>query len=322
MSGDLTWRILKAMHTLYVKKKILVGNKSDSQIKHLLSRKLIGYQHGNSNYFVPLAGYDEYYEKNFLHDFQQYEDFLLSVDPETDGRKTCTVRDIQTLMLIADHLEEVKKSLTTRRTFSSEVFKYGGSKYLENHHGLDKMVLKILNIENFPSEDLKVLQWRFVVDCLNPELVVLCENLDFLKTPNIARQHNIELWYVGGNNISNIHHINSEKLSKPLYYSCDWDYDGLRIYCRIKDILKVKGKDVVLLYPSNFQNRLSIDSPNHNSKWNQSVPFSGLDISYFTAKEIDLINQLIRKNQWIEEESNDLLKMLSSVCDKSEFSIY
>lgn len=311
MKSDLTWRVLKAMNTLYIQKKIPAGNKSDSQIKHLLSRKLIGHQHGNSNYFVPLDGYKDYYEKNFLQDFQQYEDFLLSIDPEADGRKTCTVRDIQTLMLIADQREEARKSLTTRRTFSGEVFKYGGSKYLENRPGLDKMVLKILNIENFPSEDPKVLQWRFVVDCLNPELVVLCENLDFLKTPNVARQHNIELWYVGGNNTSNIHHISPEKLNKPLYYSCDWDYDGLKIYCRIKDILKSKGKEVILLYPSNIQNRLPVDSPHHNSKWNHSIAFSGLAPSYFTTKEIDLVNQLIKKNQWIEEESNNLLEMLS-----------
>jgi hypothetical protein len=310
MSSDLTWRVLKAMNTLYIRKKIPAGNKSDSQIKHLLSRKLIGYQHGNSNYFIVLDGYMNYYDRNFLHDFQQYEDFLLSIDPDADGRKTFTVRDIQTLMFIADQRAEAKKMLTTRRTFSGEVFKYGGSKYLENRPGLDKMVLKILEIEDFPSEDPKEFQWRFVVDCLRPELIVLCENLDFLKTPKITRQHNIELWYVGGNNTSNIHHISPEKLNKPLYYSCDWDYDGLKIYCRIKDILKSKEKDVILLYPSNLQNRLPVDSPHHNSKWNHSLVFSGINPSYFTANEIDLVNQLIKKNQWIEEESNNLLEML------------
>jgi hypothetical protein len=200
--------------------------------------------------------------------------------------------------------------LTTRRTFSSEIFKYGGSKYLENRPGLDKMVCKILQIEDFPSEDPKTLQWRFVIDCLNPESIVLCENLDFLKTPHIARQYNIELWYVGGNNTANIHHISADKLGKPLYYSCDWDYDGLKIYCRIKDILQSKSKNITLLYPSNLQNRLPVDSPHHNSKWNHSLPLAGLSSNYFTAKEIDLICQLINKNQWIEEESNSLLEML------------
>jgi hypothetical protein len=310
MNNDLTWQILKAMNTLYVKEKIPSGNAKDSQIKHLISRKLIGYQYGNSNYFVSLDGYKKYYEKYFLQDFQSYECFLHSIDPEADGRKTYTVKDIQTLMFIVEQCDELKKSLTTRRTFSGKIFKYGGSKYLENRPGLDKLVCKLLEIKDFSSEDPKVLQWRFIVDCLNPESIVLCENLDFLKTPTIARQHKIELWYVGGNNTANIQHIGEEKLSKPLYYSCDWDYDGLKIYCRIKDILQQKSKNITLLYPSNIQNRLPVDSPHHNSKWIHSSEFSGLDQSYFTAKEIDLICQLINKNQWIEEESNNLLEML------------
>ena len=64
---------------------------------------------------------------------------------------------------------------------------------------------------------------------------LLCENLNFLKTPRIARDNHIELWYVGGNNISNIDYIPDHKLTLPLYYSCDWDYDGLKIYERLQD---------------------------------------------------------------------------------------
>tara|TARA_R110002050_G_scaffold184053_1_gene317488 strand:+ start:6202 stop:7158 length:957 start_codon:yes stop_codon:yes gene_type:complete len=310
MSNDLAWRVLKAMNTLYIKGKIPSGKTMDSQIKYLISRKLIGYQHGNSNYLVSFDGYKEYYEKNFLQDFQHYEGFLQSIDPEVNGRKTCTVRDIYTLMFIVEQQDELVKKLTTRRTFSGQIFKYGGSKYLENRPGLDKMVCRILNIEDFPSEDPKDLQWRFVVDCLNPESIVLCENLDFLKTPKIARHHNIELWYVGGNNTSNVQHISTEKLKKPIFYSCDWDYDGLKIYCRLKDIFRSKSKDIRLLFPSNLQNLLPVDSPHHKSKWNHSMDFSSLDRAYFQKNEIELIMQLIQKNQWIEEESNDLLEML------------
>jgi hypothetical protein len=309
MKNDLTWQILKAMNTLYIKGKIPSTNAKDSMIKHLIGRKLIGYQYGNCNYFVSCDAYKTYYEKNFLQDFQQYENFLHSIGLEADGRKICTVKDIKTLMFIADQRDELRKSLTTCRTFSSEIFKYGGSKYLENHPGLDKMVRKILGIENFPSEDPKTHQWRFVIDCVNPDVIVLCENLDFLKTPDIARKNNIELWYVGGNNTANIHHISVEKLGKPLFYSCDWDYDGLKIYCRIKDILKSKSRNITLLYPSSLK-RLPVNSPYHNSRWKLSSEFSELDKTCFTSKEINLINQLINKNEWIEEEANDLLEML------------
>ena len=40
------------------------------------------------------------------------------------------------------------------------------------------------------------------------------------------------------------------------------------------------------------------------------MDFSSLDRAYFQKNEIELIMQLIQKNQWIEEESNDLLEML------------
>jgi hypothetical protein len=311
MNKELTWRILKAMNTLYEDGKINSTIVKDSQFKNLKRRKLIDYQHGNSSYLVKTDVYDVYFQKNFLKDFLEYETFLLGIEPEADGRKTYTVEDLKTLMLISNNKDNIKKSLTTRRTFSSELFEYGGSKYLETHQSLDRIVRNILEIVDFPSEDPKVLQWRFVVDCPNPELVVLCENLDFLKTPNIARQRNIELWYVGGNNTSNIHNISAEKLDKPLYYSCDWDYHGLKIYCRIKDLLILKNKTIELLFPSNLQHPLPIDSPNHKSKWNHSSDFSGIDKTYFMEKEIDLISQLIKKDQWIEEESNNLLDMIS-----------
>lgn len=310
MKEELTWRALKAMNTLYAKGKIPLGKSIDSQIRYLCGRRLIEKQHGNSNYLVITDKYKSYYEKKYLDLFKEYELFLQSIDPKADGRKVCTIKDIQTLIFISEQREELKKTLTTRRTFSGTIFKYGGSKYLENRTSLDKMVREILGIEGFPAEDPKVLQWRFVVDCIDPAMVVLCENLDFLKMPNIVRRHNIELWYVGGNNTSNIQYISSEKLSKPLYYSCDWDCDGLKIYCRVKDILKQKSKEIKLLYPSNLNNPLPVDSPHHNSKWNQSYDFSALDQSYFTNKEIMLIQQLIEKDQWIEEESNDLVNMI------------
>jgi len=76
--------------------------------------------------------------------------------------------------------------------------------------------------------------------------------------------------------------------------------------------LMQKNKNIEILFPSNLQHTLPVDSPNHNSQWNHSSDFSGFDKTYFTEKEIELISQLIRKNQWIEEESNNLLDMLSS----------
>ncbi|MFX7586113.1 hypothetical protein ABTK07_19425, partial [Acinetobacter baumannii] len=83
----------------------------------------------------------------------------------------------------------------------------------------------------------------------DPTVLVLCENLAHLKNGWKAREHNIELWYVGGNNIGIIDHIGAEKLTRPIYYSCDWDFHGLSIYSRIKQKMKVKGIDINVLLP-------------------------------------------------------------------------
>ena len=310
MNKDLTWRVLKALDSLYNTGKISSIIASNSYIKYLIEKKIIKYLFGNTNYLVPSNGFHSYYMNNLLPDFIQYEEFFKNNGIESSGRKTYTIEDIKTLIFIVNNKEELKKSLTTRRTFSSQIFKYGGSKYLEKHPGLNNIVLQLLGVKDFPAEDPITLQWRFVVDCPNPDMLILCENLDFLKMPQTARQHNIELWYVGGNNTKNVQYISSEKLLKPLYYSCDWDYHGLRIYCRLKDIFKEKSKNLNLLFPSNIRYRLPVNSPNHGSLWNSSLDFSGFNKSYFNSKEIELISQLIEKNQWIEEESNDLVQML------------
>lgn len=152
-----------------------------------------------------------------------------------------------------------------------------------------------------------------MVDCLNPKAVVLCENIAHLKNPWKAREHNIELWYVGGNNIGITDYISPEKLSKPLYYSCDWDYHGLSIYSRIKDKLRVKFFDIGLLLPDTYETALPVNSPHHKSKWNFNKKLSGLNTADFSEDAIKLIEKLVKENKWIEEESMDLVKLINVI---------
>ena len=237
---------------------------------------------------------------------------MLEQNLESDARRRYTEYDIKILMFIARQKEELAQNLSTIRTFSGELFKGQGSKYLENKPGLKDAVCKILGIADFPEKDPKNLQWRFVVDCLDPEVVVLCENIAHLKNPWKTREHNIELWYVGGNNIGIIDYISPEKLSKPLFYSCDWDHDGLAIYSRIKEKLHLKSFDIELLFPYNQENTLPVNSPHHKSKWKFNKILSGLKTGHFSNKSLQLIEKLIRENKWIEEESQDLIAALAT----------
>ncbi|ODS77059.1 MAG: hypothetical protein ABS46_18555 [Cytophagaceae bacterium SCN 52-12] len=309
----LTWRHLKALHQLYIDKRTEAKITDNAYIKNVLigQKKLIKYKSGNVKILEANTGFTAFYEQHFGTDYLRYETFLREQNLETDARRRYTEDDIQTLMFIAGQKEELVQNLSTIRTFSSEIFKGQGSKYLENKQGLKDAVCKILGIADFPEKDPKNLQWRFVVDCLNPRAVVLCENIAHLKNPWKAREQNIELWYVGGNNIGIIDYISPEKLSKPLYYSCDWDYHGLSIYSRIKEKLRLKSFDIGLLLPDTYETALPVNSPYHKSEWNFNEELSGLNRTHFSKEALQLINKLINENKWIEEESLDLITVMT-----------
>lgn len=307
---QLTWRILKALNTLYEKGKTPSTIISDGFVNYLMhTRKLVRLKLSNAKQLEPCPGFKEFYEKNLQADFRNAGQFLIQTGLEHDARRSYTLNDIHTLQFIAANKAGLQQSLTTLRTFSSKVFTYGGSKYLETHQSLLNAVYRLLEIDQFPAEDPKVLQWRFVVDCPDARLVVLCENLNFLKTPCIARENHIELWYVGGNNISNTDYIPAHKLTLPLYYSCDWDYDGLKIYERLQARFAEKQKSITLLHPTPIL-RKPINSPEHNSRWKHAQPFSGLNAALYNPENTALIQELIHRNEWVEEETTDLIEMV------------
>lgn len=307
----LTWRHLKALHQLYVSKRTDAKVTDNAYIRNVLigQKKFIKYKSGNMKVLEATVGFVTFYQKHFEMDYLRYENFLLKQNLENDARRRYTEDDIQTLMFIAEQRDELIKKLSTIRTFSSEIFKGQGSKYLENKIGLKDAVCKILGIVDFPEKDPKNLQWRFVIDCQDPTTIILCENIAHLKNPWKARENNIELWYVGGNNINIIDYIDSNKLTKKLYYSCDWDYHGLSIYSRIKEKLNKKACEIVLLIPYDLSFALPTDSPHHHSKWVEDKKLSGLNIIDFTPDALSIISKLIIEDKWIEEESLDLIEL-------------
>lgn len=306
---QLTWRHLKALDELYRLGYSGARIIDNPYIKSVLfdQKKILRHKSGNLKVLEATDSFKQFYEQNFKRDFAIYERFLISEGLEHDARRRYSEDDIQTLIFISEQRDELAKQLTTIRTFSSTVFKSQGSKYLENKPGLKAAVCRLLGVKDFPQGDPKILQWRCVVDCLSPKAVVLCENMASLKGSWKARERRIELWYVGGNNIGIIDHIGEEKLNKPLYYACDWDYDGLAIYSRVTAKLKQKNFAIKLLMPSELDRAMSTRSPHHASFWKVNVPLSGLNAEIFSIEEKALIEKLIFADQWIEEESQDYL---------------
>ncbi|EKT3958131.1 hypothetical protein NTJ28_002132, partial [Flavobacterium psychrophilum] len=114
---------------------------------------------------------------------------------------------------------------------------------------------------------------------------------------------------VGGNNTKPLESISQDKLKLPIYYFCDWDYNGLLIYSNVKQIFRSKGIEVKIIQPQTQEIAIEVGVKHHKSKWNDNE-FSNLNRNDFSIQEIGFINQLISENKWIEEESLDLIKLL------------
>lgn len=308
-SKEFTWPVLKAMNDLYEKKKTTAKIQQVDYIRYLMTQTdLFAQKKGNSNVLVAGDGYEEYYEDNFKSAYQYYYNFLNQVGIRPDGGKKFTEEDIRTLMVIYESRNELRGKLTNIEDFSAKVFDYAGSKYLKSRASVRNAVLKILEINEFPQTS-KDLQYRLVVDYPNPKAIVLCENKSFLKQPWNAKELEIKLWHVGGNNITIIDDIDERELIYPMYYSCDWDFHGLRIYQRIKTKLKSKGAEIKILIPPPPHQYLPSDSFMHKSRWDFTSVFSRLDSEFFNVQEQQLIEKLIKEDLWIEEETNVLKDM-------------
>jgi len=311
MNKNITWKELKALDDIYRFKKSRALIQSHPYIKYLIYEKgILDLKPDNIKVIISTDRFEEFYEKEFKKSYEEAKRFLVKNDIKPTANKGFTIEEIKTLMFIAENKEELRNNPTTIEDFSNEFFDI--SKHLKNRKSVKDAVFKILNIERF-SLDEKENQWRLVIDNKNPLAVIMCENKSYLKQPWITKITQTKLWYVGGNNIAIIDDIDESDLSKPIYYSCDWDLAGLQIFLRIKDKLKKRNKNIQLLFPNAPHKRVSTYISYHDSHWDLTKKISGLPLASFSKKELGLIKTLIDKEEWIEEESFDIIKMIKDV---------
>ena len=305
------WKHLKGLNQLYTlgQTKLKITNNDYINQVVLKQKKLIKYKIGNHSIIEATTRFNDYYKEEFLETYQYYINFFEKTGLENDAKKSFNDEDLKALMFVYYNKEELKKNITTEKKMSALIYDSQNSKYLSNKLSVRNAVLKILEVDEFPAKDPKNNQWRFVVDCLNPKVIVLCENLDCLKVPTEFKNNNIELWYVGGNNTKPLRDISQEKLKLPIHYFCDWDYNGLKIYSDVKNIFESKGVSVNLINPLNEDIAIQVNVKHHKSRW-KDTEFSNLIKSDFSNLQIELINELIKDDKWIEEESMNLIEIL------------
>ncbi|MDR5591658.1 hypothetical protein [Christiangramia sp. SM2212] len=307
----MNWTVLKSLNEIYLsgKTKNKASLKKDAEIEHLLNTRELISLGKNVN---KGRGFDDYYEKHHLQDFKDYFTFLEEnelIKPQLRFAEEDIkiLMDIKTRMDSGELLEiraqmiEYEESI---RGVSSMFFK--NEKYLLGKNALIDAVKYVLNISELADD--KDQQYIYALKCNKPKCIVLCENLDFLKRPTRPRKYNIELWYAGGRNISKL--IFSETRDLPIYYSCDWDYDGLDIFQDVKEIFP----QIKLLTP-NAQSKDIVKSE-HNSLWKtpqKASILSGLNFTDYSLNQQTIIKTLIEQNHWITEEDNDLIEMVETV---------
>ena len=302
----MNWIVLTSLHTIYQTGKVRVKKalEDDPHIQHLLTQT--HELHRYAGFYEKSHGFDQYYENNHKDNYNSYVAFL-ERNQLLNSQLRFKENDIRILMEIEmgmenGDLQELRKQIVaseeTVRGVSRMFFK--NEKYLLNSEALASAVKQLLNIKELADD--RDQQYRYVLDCDNPKLIVLCENIDFLKRPTMPRKHNIELWYAGGKNIAKLDYVDTRGL--PIYYSGDWDYDGLKIF----EAVKRKIPEIIMLLPNGSPK--SIKETEHNSLWQPHNELSGLHQGLFNEKEQQLISLLIQNNGWIMEESNDLLRMV------------
>jgi len=301
----MNWIELRALNNLYSNGEVKINDTlaKSGEINYLInSLRILDRTH---NKLFILEGFTEVYEKDYLEKYNRYETFLSDnelLKPQLRFEES----DIQILIGIKDNMdngnleplrEQIIKNEATVRIVSLMFFK--NEKYLLGKDSLINAVKLLLDIEELADD--KDLQYKYVLECNDPTCIVLCENIDFLKRPTLARANNIELWYAGGKNVTKLNYADTRGL--PIYYSCDWDFDGLFI---IYPLVKEKMPNIKLLTPNGIPK--DIVDTEHNSKWEN---IKDRNIEYLlTANQSDIMKKLIELNQWIIEESNDLVYMV------------
>lgn len=317
MNKQLTWRDIKALHQLYHGRQTSAQIREHPYIDHLFSYpdKCLNYvQKGTKKIIVPTAKFNaEYTKQGIEYLYLTYEEFLsenelLTIQSnysEFEIRALMTMKN--SILILGELKTKIEKGEESRKGVSNLFFK--SSKYIQKGSALERAVLKIIGVQEFPQNEN---QGFYHVPCLNPKFIIICENMYFL-TLTIARQNNVELWCAGGNNIKPFENIS--KIDYPIYYLCDWDYDGLKIYesiaSRIECIPK-KRSSLMLITPNGKRENIATTSDYHDSQWKSHVPLSGLNSDRYSDEQKELILSLIASNEWIEEESN----ILKDIIDK------
>jgi hypothetical protein len=261
---------------------------SDSLILHFIERKYLKTPKESHRRFYKSSSFEEPFTNKIFPAFRKYDLFIKKHQIE-NLENHYSVQEFDALILIEKNKEEILDADYSFQTILTQYF--GSSKHRKADGILSDAIKKILKVDSFPEES-KDQQFLSVLYPKNETCyIILCENLNRLKMP---RHDFIEFWYAGGKNIKQLQFIPKPKF--PIFYLCDWDYEGLNIYIEIKQKYLPTIKALI---PDNYVSLMEKqeDVKEHHSKWKNNNC-----LIHLNENESEIANILIETHCIIEEQ--------------------
>jgi hypothetical protein len=282
---DTPYKVVKYLAKLSSVKVLPIEFAKENYIRYLIDRKAIeekGKKLGTTKKF-----YDSCCEE-IIDTFNQCSSFMekFSFDYLENHY---SIGEIETLIKIETEREKIIESDIALTNILAIYF--GSSKYKTTNSNLAKAIKTILGIDIFP-EEIKDQQFTSI---LYPKektrFIILCENINRLI---IKRHQFIEFWYAGGKNIKQLEFIPAPQY--PIFYLCDWDFDGLNTYIEIKHKYL---PTLTVFIPTNTESLLIEQEKvkKHRSIWKNNNAFQ-----YLNDKEKIIAENLFNTKSIIEEQ--------------------
>lgn len=284
--SEMSYKVLKYLVKISDEKCLPKKYDNVAYMLHLFERNYLIKERPNK--ICKTTSFEELFTDEILPFFQKYDLFIKKFQIE-NLENHYSIQEFEALIKIENDKAEILSNEHSFQTILTNYF--GSSKHRKSDSILSEAIKKILEIETFPEES-KDQQFLSILYPKNEtRYIILCENKNRLIVP---RHNFIEFWYSGGKNTKQLQFIPKPKF--PIFYLCDWDFDGLNIYT---DIKRKYLPNIRAFIPDNFKSLMEKQETvkKHHSKWNNNKCFQ-----YLNDEEMKIASVLYETDNIIEEQ--------------------
>ena len=282
---DTPYKVVQYLAKLSNEQVLPSAYKDENYIRHLIERKAIQF---NGKQFSITKKFEENFSGEIDISFNQCSLFIAKYDLAY-LENHYTIEEIESLIKIETDRQQIIEQEIALQNILTMYF--GSSKHKTAQSNLSKAIKTILGIEFFP-EEIKDQQFTSILyPKKKTRCIILCENKNRLIT---KRHEFIEYWYAGGKNIKQLEFIPQPQ--DPIFYLCDWDFDGLNIYVDIKQ----KYLPTISAFIPTNPKALMIEQgkvKDHKSKWKNDN-----FLIHLNKTERSIVETLIKNKSIIVEQ--------------------